>query len=129
MMDVREAIKILHPDTTVKALNRIECFGEFYGAVARLKAIDEACLLACEALEKQVPKKPLYSDYDDNGDGEIIPYKAKCPVCGHEFEFGYWNDEDNHHCICGQKMDWERGVEMIVDYCKAKSCNNSLGGE
>lgn len=56
--------------------------------------------------EKNVAKKPIYSDFDDNGDDEIIPYKAICPVCGNEFEFGYWNDEYNHHCVCGQKIDW-----------------------
>ena len=58
--------------------------------------------------EKSMPKKPIYSDYDDNGDDKIIPYKATCPVCEHEFEFGYWNDEYNHHCICGQVMNWEQ---------------------
>ena len=62
-----------------------------------------------ELLEKQIPKKPIYSDYDDNGFGDVIPYTAKCPVCGYEFDFGTWNE--NHHCICGQTLDWseERG--------------------
>ena len=62
-----------------------------------------------ELLEKQIPKKPIYSDYDDNGFGDVIPYTAKCPVCGYEFDFGTWNE--NHHCICGQALDWseERG--------------------
>lgn len=56
-----------------------------------------------------MPKKPIYSDYDDNGFGDVIPYTAKCPVCGYEFDFGTWNE--NHHCICGQALDWseERG--------------------
>lgn len=58
--------------------------------------------------EKSIPKKPIYSDYDDNGDDKIIPYKAVCPVCENKFEFGYWNDEYNHHCICGQAMNWEQ---------------------
>lgn len=58
--------------------------------------------------EKSIPKKPIYSDYDDNGNDEIIPYKATCPVCEYEFEFGYWNDEYNHHCICGQIMNWQQ---------------------
>lgn len=57
--------------------------------------------------EKNKPKKPIYSDFDDNGDDEIIPYKAICPICGNEFEFGSWNEEENHHCICGQKLDWQ----------------------
>lgn len=69
----------------------------------------EAIELAVEAIGKQIPKKPIYSDYDDNGFGDVIPYTAKCPVCGYEFDFGTWNE--NHHCICGQAMDWskERG--------------------
>ena len=69
----------------------------------------EAIELAVEALEKQMPKIPIYSDYDDNGFGDVIPYTAKCPVCGYEFDFGTWNE--NHHCICGQALDWseERG--------------------
>ena len=64
----------------------------------------QAIDMAIEALEKQIPKKPIYSDYDDNGFGEIIPYTAICPICGYEFEFGTWNE--NHHCVCGQAMDW-----------------------
>lgn len=68
--------------------------------------LGEALEMAVEALEKQIPKKPIYSDYDDNGLDEIIPYKAACPICGHEFEFGTWNDEDSHHCVCGQRLDW-----------------------
>lgn len=68
--------------------------------------LDEAVYMAIMALEKQIPMKPVYSDYDDNGDDEIIPNEAKCPVCGHEFEFGTWNEWDTPYCVCGQKMDW-----------------------
>lgn len=48
-----------------------------------------------KALEKQIPKKPDYEDYD-----------AKCPVCGHEFENNV-NDWGCSYCQgCGQKLDW-----------------------
>lgn len=51
--------------------------------------------MAVEALEKQIPKKPDYEDYD-----------AKCPVCGHEFENNV-NDWGCSYCQgCGQKLDW-----------------------
>ena len=61
------------------------------------------------ALEKQIEKRPIYSELDDvNDDGILIPTKAVCPTCGYEFEFGTWNDEDNHHCVCGQAINWER---------------------
>ena len=68
--------------------------------------LDEAVSMAIKALEKQIPKKPIYSDFNDDGNDRIIPYKATCPMCGYEFEFGTWNDEENHHCVCGQKLDW-----------------------
>lgn len=68
--------------------------------------LDEAVSMAIKSLEKQEPKKPIYSKYEDNGFGEEIPYQAACPTCGYEFEFGTWNDEENHHCVCGQSMDW-----------------------
>lgn len=64
----------------------------------------EAAIKACE---KQMPLTTNYSNYDDNGFGDIIPYKAECPSCGHEFEFGTWNDDDNHHCVYGQTIDWK----------------------
>ena len=60
-----------------------------------------------ELKEKATAKKPIYSDFDENEDEEIIPYKAVCPACGYEFEFGTWNDEQNHHCECGQRMLWD----------------------
>jgi hypothetical protein len=70
--------------------------------VAIIDALDEFR----ELKEKATAKKPIYSDFDENEDEEIIPYKAVCPVCGYEFEFGTWNDEQNHHCECGQRMLW-----------------------
>lgn len=70
--------------------------------------LDEAVRMAISTLNKQEPKKPIYSDYEDDGYGEMIPYRASCPTCGGEFEFGTWNGEDSHHCACGQRIDWSR---------------------
>lgn len=67
------------------------------GTIGQLKALKE----------KSEPKKPIYSDFNNNGNDEIIPYKAICPVCGYEFNFGSWNEEENHHCRCGQAIDWQ----------------------
>ena len=72
-----------------------------------ISKVQLASHIARKALEKQIPKKPIYSEFEEDDDGEnLIPCKATCPICGNEFEFGYWNDEDNHHCVCGQLMDW-----------------------
>ena len=83
----------------IQALEELEQYRAL-GTVEELK----------EAMEKQIPKKPIYKDYKEDDEGEkMIPYKAECPTCGYEFEFGTWNDEDNHHCKCGQAIDWEEG--------------------
>lgn len=69
--------------------------------------LDEAVAMAYAAMEKQIPKKLIYSDFDDNGFDEIIPHRAECPACGESVEFGKWNDEESHHCECGQALSWE----------------------
>ena len=51
-MDYKEAIRILHPDTTAEALAEIEYYAGFSGHEAQMKAIEEACLLACKAMEE-----------------------------------------------------------------------------
>lgn len=56
----------------------------------------EALILAKEALEKQIPKKPIIVVND------VIFYEfdGKCPNCGR----GLYEKE--HHCKCGQSLDW-----------------------
>ena len=103
-MEAREAIRFLHPDTTTEALNKIEYYGGFKGVGARLKAYDEACLLACEALEKQVPMKPIDKSRNPK-DWHIMC----CHACGRIF----WNSGQFMHyqpkyCEkCGQAILWE----------------------
>ena len=91
-MEIKRAIEILEYSKGYDGMN----FG------ATKIALD----MAIKGLTLQNPVKPIYSEYDDNGFGEIIPYKAECPVCGYEFEFGEFNDSDNPYCKCGQKLDW-----------------------
>lgn len=58
-----------------------------------------------KALEKQITKKP---DYESDGyaDGKLVYDYAKCPICGHDFEYGI-NDWGCNYCSdCGQKLDW-----------------------
>ena len=61
--------------------------------------------MAIQALEKQIPKKPDY-EADGYSDGELVYDYAKCPICGHDFEYGI-NDWGCKYCSdCGQKLDW-----------------------
>lgn len=90
-MTYEEAIKILHQDTTLTALAEVEYYGGFNGQEAKIKAVEEACIIACDALEKQIPKKP-YWEYG----------VWHCESCGFDVFI------DDFFCpICGQEIDWE----------------------
>lgn len=56
-MNYEIAKKILHPNTTKETLDEIEYFAGFSGKDARIKAVEEACLLACEALDMCIEKE------------------------------------------------------------------------
>ena len=62
----------------------------------------EALKLAVEALEKQIPKKPLeqrYVNYEI--ENELIGH---CPSCRIKWDVSFWQ----RYCSnCGQKLDWE----------------------
>ena len=61
--------------------------------------------MAIQALEKQIEKKPEY-EADGYAGGELVYDYAKCPICGHDFEYGI-NDWGCEYCSdCGQKLDW-----------------------
>lgn len=55
--------------------------------------------LAIEALERQIPKKPI-----DNIEREWF----ECPTCGRVIVTYYAGER--HHCKCGQALNWE-GIE------------------
>ena len=58
------------------------------------------------AVERMKPKKPDY-EADGYADGQLVYDYAKCPICGHDFEYGI-NDWECKYCSdCGQKLDWE----------------------
>lgn len=53
----------------------------------------EAINIAINALEKQIPKKPIFDNYHRAG--------YRCPDCNNTNPWGY------KHCKhCGQKLDW-----------------------
>ena len=99
-MTYEEAMKILHPDTTLTALAEVEYYGGFNGQEAKIKAVEEACLLACEALEKQIPKKPTRTR------GKYG--HTECACCGWVVESFCGDLEQYPFCPnCGQAIDWE----------------------
>jgi hypothetical protein len=97
-MTAEEAIKLLHPATTAEALAEIECYGGFNGKQAKVEAVNTACLVACEALEKQIPKKPTRGKYGH----------TECACCGWLIESFCGDLEQYPFCPnCGQAIDWE----------------------
>ena len=51
-MTYEEAIRILHPDTTASAIAKYEYYGGFHGKEAGIKAVEDACIVACEAMQR-----------------------------------------------------------------------------
>lgn len=73
--------------------------------------------VALEALEKQIPKKPLddfstHAIYDNDGNylDQIDTRTFKCPICNHILARGEIETTDCaeiHYCDnCGQAIDW-----------------------
>ena len=75
-MDYKQAHKILHPDTTRIALNEIEYYGGFSGKEKKLAAVNEACIVACEAMDFRIPKF-----VECKGWKGIRDTRYKCPSC------------------------------------------------
>lgn len=105
-MKTKEAIRLLHPDTTAEAIAEIEYKHGFQGKQAAINKINKACELACKALEKQIPKKPEYYGNGYSG-GKLVYDYAKCPVCGrNDFEYDINNWGCKYCPDCGQALDW-----------------------
>ena len=82
--------------TYEEAIKNINALNAVCGQKGLYDAEFESALdLAILALEKQIPKKP----YKDNENG--VYEKEHCPSC-HRSLF-----PNDHHCKCGQAIDWE----------------------
>ena len=91
--------------TLQEAMERIKVYNEIYSKNLPCEMpMNKAFIMAVNALEKQIPKKPdLEGDgYDENG--ELIYDIGYCPNCHHEFEVYY--DATKHCPECGQALDW-----------------------
>ena len=57
--------------------------------------------IVTEALEKQIPKKPI--NYDS------IPH-SRCPVCNNSIKV-FEDAHEYHYCLyCGQAIDWSEEI-------------------
>lgn len=70
-----------------------------------VKGTITAFTMAIEAVEKQIPKKPIYTFID--GFTKSVPYY--CPVCGEQiakYDVHARCILKEHHCKCGQRIDF-----------------------
>ena len=97
-MTYEEAISILTKDRALCLFNPLTGDGGPLNEDCRMSA--EAMNLAIEALEKQIPKKPIIRKTEDYFG--YVKY-ILCPSC-EKVEFGF-----NQPCFCercGQAIDW-----------------------
>lgn len=100
-MTYKEAKRILYPDTTREALAEI-----WYEGKEKVQdAVDNACLKACAALDKQIPEPPVVLNQKDSK-------HFCCVACGTRFV----SEINGELCAgrktrfcpdCGQALDWE----------------------
>jgi DNA-directed RNA polymerase subunit RPC12/RpoP len=66
----------------------------------------EAMGMAMQALEKQIPKKPITKQYFEDSEEKYL----RCPTCGEILTDRIPADNKTFyfHCMnCGQKFDWD----------------------
>ena len=92
-MTIDEAIKRLDRNAY-----RTTCYGN--------RVVEhEENLIAIQALEKQILKKPTYEGDGYAPDGTFVFDEWLCPCCETRYEVDY---DDYDYCPnCGQKLDWE----------------------
>lgn len=84
----------------IKELHKIRPRG---GIIPQKRA--EALDVAIQALEKQIPKKPIMKQYFEDLEEEYLC----CPTCGEILTDRILADNKTFyfHCMnCGQKLDW-----------------------
>ena len=89
----------------IKELHEIRPRG---GIITQKRA--EAIDVAINALEKQIPKKPIMKTYYDDMEEEYLC----CPTCGEILtdRIPLDNKDFYFHCLnCGQKLNWESDEE------------------
>ena len=104
--------------TPQEAIRRIKNHNEVHSRKEKHFAvhITEALNMAVEALEKQIPKKPVIKTHKYIGSDDDFVNKYHCPVCKalmiNEDTNGFYAGRKQKYCDCGQALDWSDKNEV-----------------
>ena len=106
-MTIKEAIMLLNPKTTASALAEIEYYNGFKGKEACIEAIEDACRLAIEALEKQATIQAT---------SKWIPCSERLPETEDKVMCCTETKKGNKNIVIGYYMDgaWRCGMNSNV---------------
>ena len=102
-MTAKEAIKILHKDTSMEAVDELIYHAGFNRDKA-IEQIQEAMTMGVEALEKQIPKKSTEVHEKVDKHSSFYCLSFMCPSCETAVIFQLYKPKYCKHC--GQKLDW-----------------------
>lgn len=106
-MTNEEAIKLLSKDTSGFEIHILEVELKDYNKVT--EKIQEACDMGVEAIEKQIPKKPIQQSTDEKTHYKCVCGKISMTVYTDGIRQGY---TPNYCPTCGQKLDWSESDEQ-----------------
>ena len=121
-MTNEEAIMLLNPSTRILALAEIECYNGFRGKEAYIKAKEDACMLAIEALEKadkyrwhDLRKNPNdLPEADEYGCSEYVLAMTGTPEWDNH-EWAYYNHNTKMWSTYGQNVFAWRYIEPFEE--------------
>lgn len=104
-MKIEDAIRILHPETTRNEIEQIESERK-----DPFKAVEEACIIACDAMKRNIPKPVVVTELRKTEWGS----RYRCPECEAELvkvEFMRTDGSEPKNKVsycwhCGQAIDW-----------------------
>lgn len=96
-MTIERAIEILNPEHR-----------EHYDSI---ETVNDACRMGMQALEKQLPKKPIRANYaviGDDGISRMLDENEfwKCSSCAKQLRDVELKPLQRYCHVCGQAIDW-----------------------
>lgn len=92
------------PQEAIELINKIAFSVKNENEEIKASKFITALKMSKQALEKQTPQKPVKKNpicYSKTKDGqELYAYDYHCPMCDTKLK------TNDHHCKCGQALDW-----------------------